>query len=548
MQTKMKWWGWGFENVRFDLEKRPGAFDYFKDKLGVELKHFENKWDIEKIKIPKTNCTEEIISAFISKLGSPKVSTLNAERIYHSVGKSYLDLIDIRSGKIKSVTDIVLFPNCKNDIKNILTLASKHNVALVPFGGGSSVVGGVTPLKGDAACVATINLINFNRLIEIDQESMVANFEAGIFGPKLEEELKKYGFMLGHYPQSFEFSTLGGWIASRSCGQNSLKYGGIEKMVESLELMFPGGNVSTIAVPRKAEGPCINEIIIGSEGVFGIITSARVKIQRVPAYQDYFCYVFDGFNTAQNACRELIQKDIIPAMIRISDAEETLAMFKLKKRHPGKINNFVSILGKKFLTLRGFDTKKLSMVFIGVEGGVKDCRYKKKIILKSLSKFKCAYLGSSPGKSWLKERFFLPYLRDDLLDNMILVETLESATNWKNLNNLYKAVGDVLKTEAKKTASNIILLTHVSHIYRDGASLYFSILAQQGKDTHAQWKSIKEAVNIAITGAGGVISHHHGVGVDHKKHLSWSKEVREMFLGVKNSFDKKGIMNPGKIF
>ncbi|MBT6326620.1 MAG: FAD-binding oxidoreductase, partial [Bdellovibrionales bacterium] len=284
---KMDWWRWGNSSQTFSLKNKPGIASYTKEILNTEIKDNQFEKKINDIQLPSSTLTDAIKNDFLSILGHDNCKFDQYERITHALGKSYYDMLKIRSSIIKYAPDIIVYPATVDQIQKIIQICTKNKIAIIPFGGGSSVVGGIDSRKGNNEYSCCIDLSLMNKVISIDKESMLAEIEGGIFGPELEEELSKEGFTLGHFPQSFEFSTLGGWIATRSSGQNSILYGGIEKLVNSMTVINSNGILQTFNTPRMAVGPNMNEILLGSEGRFGIISSATMKIKPIPNEKKY---------------------------------------------------------------------------------------------------------------------------------------------------------------------------------------------------------------------------------------------------------------------
>jgi alkyldihydroxyacetonephosphate synthase len=549
MKKEMKWWGWGDESLHYPLDSRPGAVEYLKKQLGLKGLQQRPVFDLKDVEIPDSKLDSKRLSAITAELPEGCVTTDRRERILHSCGRGYKDLVGLRSMKIPNSPDAVFFPETETDVQKILRLAEEHRIAIIPFGGGTSVVGGVNPLRGNMALAGTLDMSRLCRVLDIDKLSRTVTAQAGITGPDLEAELKKEGFMLGHYPQSFEYSTLGGWIAPRSCGQNSILYGGIEELVVSLRMISPAGEIETITVPRRADGPDLNETILGSEGVLGVIVSATLRITDLPEETDYFSYAFRNFEDASDAARVVVQSGIPAAMVRVSDEDETDAFIAVgRKKDQNLAEKIKSKIARYLLAAKGIDPHRMSFMMIGLEGNIVENRANRKRIGKTFKSYRSLYLGRTPGREWLKERFFLPYLRDELLDNGIMTDAFETATTWSNLPRLYAGVKEALESVPKKDRLPVAVITHISHLYRDGASLYFTMMARQREgDAIGQWNEIKEAANSAVIKHGGVISHHHGIGLDHKGYLSWNKTGREVIKNIKSTLDPNGIMNPGKL-
>jgi alkyldihydroxyacetonephosphate synthase len=545
---KMKWWGWGAEGVRASLAHSPATLDYLRNRLGVERLEAPSALKLESVKLPASRLEAPLREKLSAIVGAENCRCDHRERVLHSLGKSYRDLVRLRQLTLEKATDVVVYPRSEAEVAAVLKLARETRLAVVPYGGGTSVVGGLEAESGEQRLVITLDLAFLNRVLEIDAVSRTAKVEAGIFGPELESRLGERGFMLGHYPQSFEFSTLGGWIATRSSGQNSVSYGGIDKLVESLRIVTPEGPIETLHVPRRADGPDLTQMLIGSEGTYGVIVSATIRIRPKPEAKDYWMYAFKEFRSAIEATRTLVQTGPLPAMLRVADEEETTASLALGHRTVRGGRALKRRFGQWLLARKGFQPPQLATLLVGLEGTAEQIRRQRRIIRRHFSRFECVSLGRSLGKRWLATRFELPYLRDELLDNHLLVDTLETATTWSDLHPLYLSVRAAIEKAAKEQGEPIIVFTHVSHLYADGASLYFSLLGRQKRsDPIGQWWAVKRAAGEAIRAHGAVISHHHGVGMDHRAQTGWSPIEHQMLVGLKRTLDPTGIMNPGKL-
>jgi alkyldihydroxyacetonephosphate synthase len=550
---KMKWWGWGSEQVRKELPHSPATRDYLRARLGLERFEPRSEFRLESLRLPESRVDQALLGQLSAIVGPENRRTDHRERALHSVGKSYKDLIRVRQLVLERATDVVVYPRSEAEIAAVLSCCREARAAVVPFGGGTSVVGGIEPETGPQRVVVTLDLAFLNRVLEIDEVSQTVTVEAGIFGPELEDRLGERGLTLGHYPQSFEFSTLGGWIATRSSGQNSIAYGGIEKLVESVRVMTPEGTVETLHVPRRADGPDIGQMLIGSEGIYGVIVSATVRVRRAPADRDYFMYAFRSFASAVDVARALIQGGAAPALLRVADEEETAASLALGSRGAGSgLQNTGRKLVRKAvewrLQRREIQPTSMATLLVGLEGTRDDNQRQRRLVRQRLRDADCVYLGRTLGMRWLATRFDLPYLRDEFLDNHLLVDTLETATTWARLPALYAAVRQAIQQAAAAEGEPLVVFTHVSHLYRDGASLYFSLLGRQKRaDPLGQWRAIKRAAGDAIRAQGAVISHHHGVGQDHREQTGRSPVEEKMLVQLKQALDPTGIMNPGKL-
>ncbi|MBI1748778.1 MAG: FAD-binding oxidoreductase [Acidobacteria bacterium] len=545
----MKWWGWGAEDITFALEGRTELLNLLEECIGPVGTEKTPPIPLDQIRLPEPATPDDLPSKFESLLGAAQISTDRLVRLKHSLGRSYTDLLRLRQGQIDRAPDLVLFPRSPTDIETALRLATENHVSVVPFGGGTSVVGGVEALRGNAAAGAiTLDLANLNRVIDVDEKSDVAIMQAGLSGPALEAALREKGYTLQHFPQSFEFSTLGGWIATRSAGQASTKYGKIEDMVLGLSMVTPVGSITTKAAPAAANGPSMNQWLIGSEGIFGIITEAQLKVYRIPATQNYRGLLFKTLYDGLAAVRAIAAAQIHPAVLRLSDMEETKLSMALKGKPTSFAESLKQDLGWRYLQRKGYGWGCLML--LGLEGHEKEVAHQCRSALAIARRYDGFDLGRGPGRKWLKSRFELPYLRDDLLDRRVLVDTLETATTWRNVLPLYHALTDTLTQVIGAAGRKALVMAHISHVYSTGASLYFTFACRQCAGAELeQWRQIKQAATDCIMANHGVLSHHHGIGADHAPWLEQEHGPLAMqaMRAVKQTLDPQGIMNPHKL-
>ncbi|MBU4502466.1 MAG: FAD-binding oxidoreductase [Nanoarchaeota archaeon] len=537
----MKWWGWGSKDREYGLKNKEKLLDYLKDLLDLDLTEYP-PIDFKDIQLPKLTISDNKIDKIKTLAES---YTSKEERLIHSYGKSYKDLIRIRKGDIEYAPDIICYPKATSEVQDIIKFAKDNTLKIVPFGGGTSVVGGV-----ETTCEGTIcmDLKKLDKLFYIDKNSHIASVQAGILGPDLEEELNEEGFTLGHYPQSFEYSTLGGWIATRGAGQNSTKYGKIEDMVEALTMCYPNGKISTKIIPASASGSDIKQILIGSEGTLGIITDAIIKLHPIPEEKHYCGFLLKNFEDGSDSLKYLMQNGITPSVARLSDPQETKSMIKIgSSESQGLISNLAKGIIKKYISKKGYTGDDACMMILGFEGLKDEVEFKLKQAKKIIPGF---YLGTTPGDHWYKNRFELPYLRDDLIDIGMLVDTLETATNWDNIPKLYGHITKNIQNAIGSYGVNGMVQAHISHIYKEGAALYYTFVAKAipGKEIE-QLETIKDAAMKAIVLNGGTISHHHGIGLDHAKWLECEhgKEGKEVLKVLKQHFDPQNVLNPQKM-
>jgi alkyldihydroxyacetonephosphate synthase len=550
-RRKLRWNGWGWNEQGFDLGGREDAvWAWLRDALGLQAFEPRPAMPLESITMRESRIESSLLAELRAAVGDEQVKTDAYERAFHARGRSYADLLHLRAGNLEVVPDAVVYPRAADEVLAVVELATARGLAVVPYGGGSSVVGGVSASGGpDHVGVVTLDTTLLDRVLEVDEVSMTASIEAGIYGPKLERDLGTRGCMLGHFPQSFEFSTLGGWIAARGAGQQSIRYGKAEDWLVSAKLATPAGWWQTEAFPASAAGPDLNDIVAGCEGILGIITEATVRVHAVPAAKDYRGYLFRDFGQGAAAMREVMQHGMPVAMMRLSDAAETDFFSTFARlRHPaGRVER----VAERALQVAGWGGGRC-MMLVGMEGDAKNVEAasaRTASIMRSHGGFP---MGRKPGDSWARNRFAMPYLRDPLLDLGIAVDTLETSTSWSNVLRLHRLVIEAITASLREhAAGDAMVMCHISHCYEDGASLYFTFVFPQAPPGAelAQWHAVKKAASDAIAGGGGTISHHHGIGTDH---AAWMpREKGEIGMGVleaiKHRIDPKGILNPGKL-
>jgi alkyldihydroxyacetonephosphate synthase len=444
-------------------------------------------------------------------------------RLGHTRGKSTVDLLRIRTGDASDAPDAVIEPGSHEQVLELLRVCEEHRLVVVPYGGGTSVVGGLAPVRGDLEGVVALDLGRLDRLLELDEISRTATLEAGLRGPAAERLLARRGYTLAHRPQSFEFASVGGFAATRSSGQASAGYGRFDERVVGLRIATPRGTLELGRAPKSAAGPDLRQLFLGSEGAFGVITSVRVEVDPRPEAEWFEGWRFASFAEGIEALRALAQDGPTPAILRLSDEVETA----LNERPAGQGDGgCVAITG-----------------YAGARHEVEERRQRVAATLGRLG----ARREPAAGETWLDERLRGPYLRDALLDAGALVETLETATFWSGLPALYGSVRDSLAETLRALGTPPVVLCHLSHTYRSGASLYFTVAAAQLDDPVSQWRAAKSAAGDAILAAGGTISHHHGVGVDHREQygIEIAELGAEILQAVKATLDPRGILNPG---
>lgn len=547
-----KWWGWGALDKQYPLDAKPEAWPYLKARLGMTEDVERAPVALEDIQIPQSRLEQAAVDALVEAVGQMNFSRAGQDRLMHAYGKGYKDLVRLRAGTIANAPDAVVYPNQEAQVEAVLRLAVEHGFAVIPFGGGTSVVSGLEmPDSQRDRPFISLDLGRMAEVIAIDLVSQTATVQAGIMGPRLEEALQAQGMTLGHYPQSFEFSSLGGWVATRSAGQQSTRYGKIEHMVVALRMVTPTGILETRPLPAAAQGPDLNQMAVGSEGLYGVITQVTVRVHALPERREYAAMLFPSWEAGQKALREVLQGERHPATLRLADVAETQALFKLREPSRSPVQAWAQRAFKWYAAkVKDVHMDDACMLIMGFEGAHEQVEQDRDAIVATCEQNHGVNLGHGIGESWYKSRFELPYLRDTLLDRGVLVDTLETSATWEALPALYAAVITALETAIRADGLDPLVYCHVSHPYHVGASLYFTFMAKQiVGDELAQWTRYKRAASEAIAAHGGALSHHHGVGLDH---APWAPDAlgaegMRMLKGLKDAVDPAGVMNPGKI-
>jgi len=550
LSAQKKWNGWGLKGKSYPTENLRSDFYNLLQNL-LEIKHMEIRIPAKKedFKIPASIFSQAEIKEFQSIVTKNRFTIENDVRLMHARGRSFPDLLALRRGSIDTFPDAVIYPVSESEVSAVLALAARKKIAVIPYGGGSSVVGGINALKlKSQKGILVVNMERMNRQISMDHFSMSTTFECGISGPDLEAILNKQGYTIGHFPQSFEFSTLGGWIAARGSGYFSGVYGKAEDMLLSCSVIAPNGKIETENFPASSQGPCLNQIIAGSEGTLGIITQATLKIHKKEHNLVYKALLFPDYPAALAALRRFKQSGVTLHMARLSDPEETNYFSMMSKSSGNKKARLISFLQNSILRFSGYKQPSVMLTVGGPD------QYKKiKALQKTSGKskmLKYLSLGKKPVADWFLNRYEFPYLRDELLDHGIGAETFETSMTWSNLEKLrseiYKTVEKLQKTDGLKC----ILMSHISHSYKTGAAIYFTILYRLADNPLEQWKIIKKNVTDTIVKHKGSLSHHHGIGADHRPWLidKMGKTEYELLQSIKKQLDPSTIMNPGKLF
>ena len=508
-----------------------------KEKFGFTDDNFGKKYlygDRAVTSIPAPEMPQAVREQFEKISGRENVTDDGFSRVSHAFGKFYGELLQLRKGEVSQLPDLVVYPRNEGEIVKILALCRREKIAVTPMGGRSSVTRAVeTPYRGVGLDLTR----HMNQILEVNKTNATVEVQPGIYGPVLEGRLQAEGFTCGHFPQSFEYSTVGGWVAARGAGQASTGYGKIEGLVLALRVVTPAGTVETRPFPATAVAWDYNKVFIGAEGTLGVITSVTMKIRKyLPENTRYASFLFRDFASATHCMREVMQSRAgFPFLFRLSDAVETDTAFRIR--------GFDHSLSDRFLKMRGFRPEKRCLMLATFEGDREYACLVQKKVKKTARKYGAFYTGKGPVKAWLQQRYESAYLRDPLMDAGVMTDTVETSVTWDNLLHLWSGVRQYLESREKTH-----VMAHISHVYENGANLYFTFLGpmREGEEL-ADYIRYHQGLIDAILAHGGSLTHHHGIG---RALAPWmgkalGKTAMEILQAVKKALDPDDIMNPG---
>jgi alkyldihydroxyacetonephosphate synthase len=548
----MKWWGWGLEGVEFTHADKPGLAPFIEAVLGLKVgPATASPPRLEHLSVPESALPDELRDALRRAVGEAFVSVDLVDRVVHARGKSLRDLIRQRRGDFVRIPDVVVRPGSEDEVTAVLQAAITADAVVIAFGGGSSISGSLEAPAAETRPVISVDLTRLDKLLEIDGPSRLARVQAGVFGPHLEEQLGRRGYTLGHLPDSFTHSTLGGWIATRSSGMQSDRYGDIADLTKGLRVVTPSGTLVTRPVPAASTGPSVRQMVLGSEGRLGIITEATVEVRRLPAQRIILCYLFPTFFDGLAAMRDIAESECSVSVTRVSDANETQFSFATRKR-PTLVDTLQSHALRTFLRRRlGYDLGQMSLSFIGYEGSPGHVAAQRRAVGRIVKRHGGLCIGSGPGALYDQKKFDTPYIRDFLLDRGAAGDVSETAMAWSRLTGVYDAVNAAAHTAFDQVGVKGYLMCHLSHSYHAGACLYFTFafVPTPKGDILAEYDVVKSAVQQAFVDAGATLSHHHAVGSEHARWLEQdiSAPGVVMLKALFDGTDPGRHLNPGKI-
>jgi alkyldihydroxyacetonephosphate synthase len=545
----MKWWGWGDVETGFNSNAHPGFWPYARAHLGIEAETPRTPpVPLDAVKLPEATVNPRFLAELCSALHAAQVCDSRHERVVHAFGKGFRDLFRLRRGSAEGAPDLVVYPENENDVLVTLRAAARHDVMVIPFGGGSNISGCLERMETHRMALS-LDMRRMRRLLAVDAESSIARVEAGVFGPDLEEQLSAHGMTLGHFPDSFLHSTLGGWIATRSAGMQSDKYGKIEDMVIALRMVTPEGVLATRTVPKSSNGIDVNHLCIGSEGTLGVITEATMRVHPGPESRLVPAYLFPEFESGLQAMRECVRRECMPSMVRLNDPDKT-ALSLAFKPVASRLSQSVNRIFKGYLRAKGFDLPRTCLMLTAFEGRKDDVTGQSRQVNSIYRRFGGISLGSSSGKSFEATKYDFPHIRDFLLERDVTTDVSETSTVWSNILPLYQAAMGVIRTRILESGVPPWAGCHISHSYRCGASLYFTFgfMQQEGREME-QYLRVKRAAQQSFIDHGATLSHHHAVGTEH---LPWlAADISPLGVravaAIKQGLDPGNIMNPGRL-
>ncbi|HYZ81815.1 MAG TPA: FAD-binding oxidoreductase, partial [Solirubrobacteraceae bacterium] len=548
----MKWWGWGHEGLEFTHEDKPDLAPFIERVLGIRVgSRTETPVRFEDLPVPEPSLPDELRGALEGAVGADFVSVDRLDRVVHARGKSLRDLILQRRGELRRVPDVVVHPGTEEEVAAVMHAALHGDAVLIPFGGGSSISGSLEAPADESRTVISVDLGRLDRVLDIDGPSRLARVQAGVSGPDLEEQLAARGYTLGHFPDSFSHSSLGGWIATRSSGMQSDRYGDIADLTKGLRVVTPSGTLVTNPVPASSTGPSVRQMVLGSEGRLGIITEATVEVRRLPQKRIILGYLFPTFAAGLAAIRAIVESECSVSVTRVSDAHETQFSFATRKA-PTPLDKLQSRVLREFLQRRlGYDIEAMALSFIGFEGSEARVARERKAVGRIVKAHNGLCIGSGPGALYDQKKFDTPYIRDFLLDRGVAGDVSETAMPWSRLTPVYDAVIAAAEHAFSELGVQGYIMCHLSHSYHAGACLYFTFAfpPSPGGDMLAEYDVVKSAIQQTFVDNGATVSHHHAVGTEHARWLG--QDISEpglvMLRALFDGTDPGRHLNPGKI-
>ena len=547
---QQKWWGWGEEGLAYRYEDKPKFPGFVQKMVGVDItRPVKPIPPFSSLDVPASELSDELRAKFVDAIGEKYVQTDDETRVVHAYGKGVRDLIRIRKGDLGRVPDVVLYPGTQEEVEAIVDASVEADAVLIPFGGGSNIVAALEAEPGETRQVISVNLGRMSKVLEIDETSGLAHIQAGVFGPDMEDQLKARGWTMGHHPDSFVWSTLGGWIATRSSGMQSDKYGDIADIVRGLTMVMPGQVLQLRPLPSSSSGPSVREMVLGSEGRLGVITSAWVNVHRIPEVRELQAYFFPTYEDGLKACEQIVSSDASVMMARVSDPIETQYIMANGKKS-GRVSSLANKAIQKIMLQKGWDLEKIAMSFIGFEGSANHVRYEKGLVGKIVKDNGGMGVGKGPGTLYDQKKYDTPYIRDFMLDRGLICDVSETTTPWKYAAEIHAKIVDRFAKAMDDLGVRGVVFCHLSHSYHSGACQYFTFaIADDSDNQEATYDTAKRVIQQSFVDFHGTVSHHHGVGEEHSPWMDQDISPAGVFIQRKlfEGVDPGRNLNPGKI-
>ncbi len=547
---QQKWWGWGEEGLAFHYEDKPKFAPFVMKMVGVDInKPMQSVPPFSSLQVPPSRLSAELHARLEEILGAKYVQTDDETRVVHAFGKGVRDLVRVRRGDLGRVPDVVLYPGTQAEVERAVDAVVAADGVLIPFGGGSNIVAALEAVPGEARQVVSMNLGRMNKVLEIDEVSGLAHIQAGVFGPDMEDQLQARGWTMGHHPDSFVWSTLGGWIATRSSGMQSDKYGDIADICRGLTMVMPGQVLELRPLPSTSSGPAVREMVVGSEGRLGVITSAWVNVHRLPEVRELQAYFFENYEAGLKACEQIVSSDASVMMARVSDAVETQYIMANGKKS-SRIGSLASKAIQKLMEQKKWDLEQIAMSFVGFEGSANHVRYEKGLVGKIVREHGGISVGKGPGALYDQKKYDTPYLRDFMLDRGLVADVSETTTPWKYAAQIHTNTVAAFHKKMDELGVRGVVFCHLSHSYHSGACQYFTFaIADDSEHNLDTYDAAKRVVQQSFMDNHGTVSHHHGVGEEHSPWLDQDISPAGVFIQRKlfEGVDPGNNLNPGKI-
>lgn len=554
--SHMKWWGWGNEGTAFHWEDKPGFAPFVLKAVGLDL-HSATAAKapvFEEMTVPKPVATAAFLKALAALVGADDVRTDDMERVVHVYGKSFRDIARIRANQVTRYPDVVVYPDDETEVQRVVDAAVAANAVLIPFGGGSNIAGSLEPLASEKRTIVSLDLGRLNKVLDIDEEAGTARIQAGALGPDLEAQLQAKGWTIGHFPDSFTHSTIGGWVATRSSGMQSDRFGDISQIARGMRVARPGGTLVIRSLPSTSTGPSVREMILGSEGRLGVITEVTAQVRRNAEVREIQAYFFPNFAAGLAAMKEISESDAHPSITRVSDGRESGFSLATSKARKGKDKFLAGTVLPRLMKNKGWAKQpggldNIALSFIGFEGTKSGTKYSKSIVDRIVKKHNGMGVGTGPGVLYDQKKFDTPYLRDFLLDFGAVGDVSETAAPWSKLQAVYDGAMKAADDAYASVGIKGWIMAHLSHSYHSGACLYFTFAFVGGEDMLGEYDVVKSAIQQSFIDNGGTLSHHHGVGVEHSPWMEQdiSAQGVEVMAGLFAATDPANNLNPGKI-